>query len=69
MSPKIKKIRKELKAARLRAKLTQKVLAKKLDVHVNYYARVERGEETPSLEVLKKLTKILKVKSSDILPF
>ena len=68
MNPK-NKIRKELKKARLKAKLTQKDLAEKLDIHVNYYARIERGEENPSLETLKKLTKILKIKSSDILSF
>jgi len=68
MNPK-NKIRKELKKARLKAELTQKDLAEKLDIHVNYYARIERGEENPSLETLKKLTKILKIKSSDILSF
>lgn len=60
---------KNLKKGRLKAKLTQKELAEKLGVHVNYYARIERGEENPSLETLKKLTKILKIKSSDILSF
>ena len=63
------KIGKNLKKARIKAKLTQKQVAEKADVHVNYYARIERDEENPSLEILKKLTKILKVKSSDILPF
>lgn len=69
MSQNVKKTRRELKTARLQAGLTQKQLAEKLGVHANYYARVERGEENPSLDILKKLTKILKVKSSDILPF
>lgn len=63
------KIGKNLKKARLKAKLTQKNVAELADVHVNYYARIERDEETPSLEILKKLAKILNVKSSDILPF
>lgn len=62
-------IRKKLKKSRLKANLTQKELADKLGLHVNYYARLERGEENPSLETLKKLTKILKIKSSDILSF
>lgn len=62
-------IRHKLKKARLKAKFTQKELAEKVGVHVNYYARIERGEENPSLETLKKLTKILKIKSSDILSF
>lgn len=68
MSDKLSSGRK-LKKARLKAILTQKELAEKLGVHVNYYARIERGEENPSLDTLKKLTKILKIKSSDILSF
>lgn len=35
----------------------------------DYYARIERGEENPSLEIIKGLTTALKIKSSDILPF
>ena len=58
-----------LKSARIKAKLTQKQLAEKLGLNTNFYARIERGEENPSLETLKKLTKILKIKSSDILSF
>lgn len=58
-----------LKKARIKSKLTQKQLAEKLGINTNYYARIERGEVNPSLETLKQLTKILKVKSSDILPF
>lgn len=69
MSPKSNSPKNKLRVNRLKAKLTQKELAEKLGVHVNYYARIERGEENPSLETLKKLTKILKIKSSDILSF
>ncbi len=69
MSPKSNNPKNKLRVNRLKAKLTQKELAEKLGVHVNYYARIERGEENPSLETLKKLTKILKIKSSDILSF
>ena len=60
---------KRLKKARIQAKLTQAEVAQKIEVHVNYYARIERGEVTPSLDTLKALVKALKVKSSDILPF
>ena len=35
----------------------------------NYYARIERGEENPSYEVLEKIIKALKVKSSEVFPF
>lgn len=58
-----------LRSARIKKSLTQKQLAEKLGINTNYYARIERGEVNPSLETLKQLTKILKVKSSDILPF
>jgi len=60
---------KKLKKARMKSGLTQVELAQKIDVHVNYYARIERGEVTPSLDTLEAISKILKVKSSDILPF
>lgn len=41
----------------------------KIGISANYYARIERGEENPSFEILKGLTAALKVKSSEILPF
>jgi DNA-binding XRE family transcriptional regulator len=64
-----KEVGKKLKEARESKNLTQSDLAKKADINVNYYARIERGEENPSLEVLQKLFKALNIKSSDILPF
>lgn len=69
MSPKRKATTSKLRAARKEAGLTQKEVAKKIGVHPNYYPRIERGEKVPSLEIVEKLTKLLKVKSSDILPF
>jgi len=35
----------------------------------NAYAKVEQGKQTPQLETLEKILKVLGVKSSDILPF
>lgn len=67
------KIRKELgsklKATREKENLTQVEVATKADINVNYYARIERGEENPSLDILQRIIKALKAKSSDILPF
>lgn len=65
----LQKLGDNLRKARKKGKLTQLELAEKVKIHVNYYARVERGEETPSMEVLEAISKVLKVKSSDILPF
>lgn len=58
-----------LKKAREEANLTQTEAAKKAGIHVNYYARIERGEAIPSGKVLKSLTELFKLKSTDILPF
>lgn len=58
-----------LRKLRLAKSLYQKDLAKKAGISTNYYARVERGEVTPSVEIIAKLSKALGVKSSDILPF
>ena len=58
-----------LKQIRLKQRLTQIEVAKKAGISTNYYARCERGEVKPSVYVLEKITKALKVRSSEILPF
>lgn len=62
-------IGKKLKMARKKLNLKQSEVAEKADISVNYYARIERDEENPTLETLKKICQALKVKSTDILPF
>ncbi|MGZ6005467.1 MAG: helix-turn-helix domain-containing protein [Candidatus Saccharimonadales bacterium] len=56
----------KLRQAREAAKLTQSEVAAKASVHVNFYARVERGEENPSYEKLQSIMKVLKIKSLDV---
>lgn len=58
-----------IRKARTKIGLTQEQLAERASLHVNYYARVERGEENPSYETIEKIVKALKVKSSAVLPF
>lgn len=60
---------KNIKKAREKLGLTQAQVAEKAGIHVNYFARVERGEENPSVEVLEAISRALKVRSSEILPF
>ena len=67
MSP--QKIGKKLKEFRLKIGLKQSDVAKKADISINYYSRIERDEENPTIETLESIIKVLKVKSSDILPF
>ena len=63
------KIGKKLKDARKRLGLKQSDVAEKADISVNYYARIERNEENPTLETLERVLKALKLKSSDVLSF
>jgi len=63
------KLGKNIKKAREKLDLTQAYVAKKAGIHVNYYARIERGEENPSFEVLEAVARALRVKSSEIFPF
>ena len=62
-------IGRSIQKARKNAKMTQSDVADKAKIHVNYYARLERGEVVPSIEVLETILKVLKIKSSDVLPF
>lgn len=70
-SNKMEKGRKELgdKLRRVREGLglTQAEVAEKADLHTNYYARIERGEENPSFEKLQGIMKVLKIKSLSLL--
>ncbi len=56
-----------LRQAREKAKLTQLDVATAAGVHVNFYARMERGEENPSFEKLQSVMKVLEIKSLDLL--
>lgn len=62
-------IGKNIKKAREEKGLTQEELAQKVEVHVSYISRIERGVVNPSIEVIENIAKVLKVKSSAILPF
>lgn len=63
------KIGENIKQARQKLGLTQAEVATKADLHVNYYARVERGEATATVETLQKIASVLEVTASEILPF
>ncbi len=63
------KIGKKLKDARKKLGLKQSDVAQKADISPNYYARIERNEENPTLETLERVLKALKLKSADVLSF
>lgn len=62
-----KTICKRIRKYRHDAELTQENLAEKVGVSRVYIGYVEQGRNTPSLEILEKIAKALKVKLSDII--
>ena len=62
-----KTICKRIKKYRSDRGLTQEDLAEKVGVSRVYIGYVEQGRNTPSLEILEKISKALKVRVSDII--
>jgi len=63
------KLGENIRKVRTKADWTQQQVADRAGMHVNYYARIERGEENPSFETLEKIMKALKIKSKEVMPF
>ena len=55
-----------LQQARHRRKLTQAALAQKVGVHKITISRLERGDRQPSMDLLQKLAKALKVTLAEL---
>lgn len=51
------KLAKILREAREKAGLTQAEVAEKAGIHFNYYARVERGEVTPRVDIVENIAR------------
>jgi transcriptional regulator with XRE-family HTH domain len=63
------KIGERITKIRLGQGTTQAEAAQKAELSTNYYARIERGDANATVEALQRIAQVLKVKSSDILPF
>lgn len=59
----------KLKQAREKKGMSQAQVANLVETHPNYYARIERGNANPSLDILLKIAKVLDIKSSSMLTF
>ena len=62
-------IGKNLREARHDKLLTQAEVATRIDKKPNYYAKIERGEATPSLKTFEKIVHTLETQAAKILPF
>jgi len=58
---------KAIKQLRKEKKLTQKVLAEKADLSIDYIHDIEHGIYNPTLNVVAALAKALELKSSELL--
>lgn len=64
-----KSLGKSIQKARKEAGLTQEELGYKVGISRAYMGYIEQGRYAPSLEVLEKISKTLKVDSKKLLPF
>lgn len=62
-------IGRKFRETRERRNMVQEEVAKMVGISITYYASIERGEENPTIAVIEGICKVLKIKSSKILPF
>jgi len=66
-SPKMNKtVGEQLREAREKLHLTQLEVAKAADISTNYYAQMERDEVNPSVEKVREVKEVLKIKEIKI---
>jgi transcriptional regulator with XRE-family HTH domain len=64
-----KKLGNRIRELRKKRKMTQALLAEKTDLSDNFIGLLERGQTTPSLETLDKISKALKVPIRELFEF
>jgi len=67
MKSEITKFGKRLREIRLKKKMSQGDIAKKLGVHRSYISGLERGKRNPSLLTINKMAKAVGVKPKELL--
>lgn len=60
---------KKIQKARNNAGYSQEKLAEIVNISRTHLGHIEQGRKSPSIEVLDKIARALKVKSSDLMPF
>ena len=69
MTNDITKFGKALREIRLKKKMSQGDIAKKLGVHRSYISGLERGKRNPSLLTIKKMAKAIGVEPKELLEY
>lgn len=60
---------KNIKKYRLASKLTQEELAEIVGIHPTYVGKLESGKNNPSIKMIYKITRSLKISLLDIFDF
>jgi DNA-binding XRE family transcriptional regulator len=63
------KLGRNIQRARKDKEYTQEKLAEILNISRTHMGHIEQGRKTPSLELLEKIAKALRIKVKDIIPF
>jgi transcriptional regulator with XRE-family HTH domain len=69
MTNDVTKFGKALREIRLKKKLSQGDIAKKLGVHRSYISGLEHGKRNPSLLTIKKMAKAIGVEPKELLEY
>jgi len=69
MTNDVTKFGKALREIRLKKKMSQGDIARKLGVHRSYISGLERGKRNPSLLTIKKMAKAIGVEPKDLLEY
>jgi len=65
----LKNFGEQVKKKRYLAGLSQEELAEKLNIHRTYMSFIERGQRNPSLLMIFKISRALKIKLPELLAF
>ncbi len=65
----LEKFGKTLRRKRREANYSQEEFAEKLGIHRTYMSFLERGQRNPSLIMLFKISRVLKIKLSELFEF
>jgi transcriptional regulator with XRE-family HTH domain len=69
MTNDVTKFGKALREIRLKKKMSQGDIARKLGVHRSYISGLERGKRNPSLLTIKKMAKAIGVEPKELLEY
>lgn len=64
-----KSLGRKIKKARRERELTQEKLAEKVGISTAYMGFIEQGRYVPSMHVLQRISRQLKIKVSELIPF